>query len=118
MKGLGEYLKKYGRHFTEELAKDVIYVKWDMAQINKALNRKVYYNVTSSTSGDILYLINYMGNICGGNKTKSIDWALYCVGTYCMKEIAFNTWFSSLRNNFDFRPYTNKGKLHSLPLPN
>ena len=58
MKGLEQYIEKYGNHFTEELASDITLKKWDSSKIQKSAQKKVYYNVTGSTSGDMMYLMD------------------------------------------------------------
>ena len=58
MKGLRQYIKKHGKHFTEELAYKTAGKRWSSTQIEKATQREVYYNVTASTLGDIVYLAN------------------------------------------------------------
>lgn len=59
MKGLKEYIRKHGKHFTERLAYDVVLNKrWKKKQIEASLYGKVWYNVTGSTIGDIIYLAN------------------------------------------------------------
>jgi hypothetical protein len=117
MKGLNEYIKKHGKHFTEELAYDAALSKrWNRKQIEDAIQRKVWYNVTGSTIGDIIYLVNecyddenFMGY---GKKDKCLSYTLAFVGDYRNYEgKLFNDWlkegiqFTSFRKHFDFTPY-------------
>ena len=57
MKGLKEYLKKHGNHFTEQLAYDAaLNRRWNKKQIENSIRNRVWYNVTDSSIGDIIYL--------------------------------------------------------------
>lgn len=117
MKGLNEYIKKHGKHFTEKLAYDAaLSKKWNKKQIVDAIRGRVWYNVTGSTIGDIIYLVNecyddenFMGY---GKKSKCIIYTLLYIGDY--KNYGgklFDEWlkeskqYDSFKRNFDFTPY-------------
>ena len=105
MKGLEEYIKKHGRHFTEELAYNIVGQKWTAEKIKEAAQKKVYYNVTGSTDGDLVYLTNFRGKCYP--LTKAVNWTLSLIGNYLLSEVPFNSWVEIIaeRDNFDFTPY-------------
>ena len=120
MKGLREYIKKHGKHFTEELAYDAAFSKrWNKKQIEEAIQNRVWYNVTGSTLGDIIYLVNecyddgIIGDMLGYNKkSKCISYTLLYIGdfnNYGGK--LFDEWLAEIRQHdffkgdFDFTPY-------------
>ena len=116
MKGLEEYINKHGKHFTEQLAYDVaLSKKWNKEQIEDALQKRVWYNVTGSTIGDIIYLVNecYDEGCMGyGKKHRCISYTLLYVGdfnNYGGK--LFERWledisqYNIIKDNFDFTPY-------------
>ena len=117
MKGLEEYIKVHGRHFTEELAYDVsLSKKWNKRQIEDVIQRKVWYNVTGSTMGDIVYLINrYYDDkdfIGYGKKSKCVTYTLLYIGDFRnYGSRLFDEWLDEVtqyeffRDNFDFTPY-------------
>ena len=113
MKGLKQYITKHGKHFTEKLALDVISSKrWDTRQVEKDVNRRVWYNVTSATFGDIIYLVNiaYSNYPPSGHNTKNrcVDYALSVVGDVNSEGLAFAGWLADLAisgKEFDFRKY-------------
>lgn len=117
MKGLNKYIKKHGKHFTEQLAYDAaLSSKWNRKQIEGAIQKKVWYNVTGSTIGDIIYLVNECyddDNFMGyGRKSKCISYTLLYIGNY--KNFGgklFDQWleesmqYNHFKDNFDFTPY-------------
>lgn len=112
MKGLKEYIAKHGKHFTEELALDVVAKRWNTGQVKKDVNRRVWYNVTGATFGDIIYLTNfaYKDYPPSGHNTKNkcIDYALSVVGDVNSTGLAFAGWFADLvvdGKDFDFSRY-------------
>ena len=113
MKGLKQYIAKHGKHFTERLALDVIASeRWDTRQIEKDVDKRVWFNVTSSTFGDIIYLVNaaYAEYPPSGHNTKNrcIDYALFTVGNVNSEGLAFAGWLADLvisDKDFDFRKY-------------
>lgn len=110
MKGLNEYIKKHGKHFTEPLAHDVSGNKFSADQVKKAAQKKVYYNVTGSTLGDMVYLTNMTYNDW---KYRTVDrciiYTLYIIGEYKYHGgVLFDSWLEELVENnqiFDFTPY-------------
>lgn len=110
MKGLGAYIKKHGKHFTEELAYEVVGKRWSGRQIQKAAQHRVYYNVTGSTLGDMIYLTNSMGNKWDILKMPTcITFTLFIVGEFkYYGGVVFDTWLKDLEESklaFDFTPY-------------
>ena len=108
MKGLRQYIRKHGRHFTEELAMTVTNGRWDSSEIMKKAESMVYYNVTGSTVGDIVFLANYAkdtGKSFYKTKRDCIMFALCIVGEYALRDGAmFNKWIGDTKD-FDFTPY-------------
>lgn len=106
MKGLKEYIEKHGRHFTENLAWDIGRHKWSVPELKRTVGDKVYYNVTTSTIGDILYLIIARSK---ENKRTSIKKALDIVGDYKYYDgVIFLEWLDDIlvhHDEFDFTPY-------------
>ena len=108
MKGLRQYIRKHGRHFTEELAMTVTKGKWDSSEIMEKAESMVYYNVTGSTVGDIVFLANYAkdtGKPFYKTKHNCIRFALCIVGEYALRDGAmFKKWVGDTRD-FDLTPY-------------
>ena len=106
MKGLEEYIKVHGRHFTEELASAVTCHRWSPGQIEKAAQRKVWYNVTGSTRGDLIYLVNEIyKNWQYKTLNKCLNYPLYVIGEHRFHGGAvFNDWLED-NKDFDFTPY-------------
>lgn len=71
MKGLKRYIRKHGKHFTEELALAVA-DKWSVEQVMNSAQKKVYYNITSATDGDIAYLANTCNALDGLSMRDSL----------------------------------------------
>ena len=112
MKGLRKYISKHGRHFTEELAYNVAGRKYNALEVEKAAQRKVYYNVTGSTLGDMVYLTNtcwFQPYDDCKKKNTCIDFTLKVVGDYGFHGgKVFDMWLESIplhSNGFDFTPY-------------
>ena len=104
MKGLEQYLEKYGKHFTNELVKDVIDLKWSPKEIEDSAQRRVYYNVTESTLGDMVYLVHYFSD----NKTRGIKDMLAYIGDVRNNGTAFTEWIycaALTGRHIDFTPY-------------
>ena len=108
MKGLRKYIKKYGRHFTEELAMSVTNGRWDSSQIMEKAQSMVYYNVTGSTIGDIVFLANFAKDTNKSfyrTKHSCVKFALCIVGEYALRDGAmFKKWVGDTKD-FDFTPY-------------
>ena len=109
MKGLKEYIKKHGRHFTKELARDALkrdnILFWEPDVVMRAINRKVWYNTNSSTEGDIVYLANNFPSALSSAIGTVIA---YLHDAYYGREAAFSIFESSLhlrKMDFDFTPY-------------
>jgi hypothetical protein len=110
MKGLKNYIKKHGKHFTEELAYSISpCLRWNKEQIEDTIQKKVWYNTTSSTIGDIVYLVNNCYE--GAAKSKCINYALLYIGDFRNYENPFEDWLTeisncgTLKDCFDFTPY-------------
>lgn len=117
MKGLEEYIKVHGNHFTEELAakacSDLNIYKWTNEQIKNSINKKVYFNVTGATIGDVIYMINLAG---AGylseevhSKSECVNYVLSIIGDLSKYDgMIFASWVSGMdfkEINFDFTQY-------------
>lgn len=111
IKNIKKYIAKYGKHFTEKLAKDVVAVKWSLPEIKKSTRKKVYYNVTDATDGDLLFLVNLAREsncLTFNTKNKCVSYALNIIGNVDNTEMPFNEWLVSLKGtqkSFDFKDY-------------
>ena len=107
MKGLGEYIERHGRHLTVQLALDVMDIRWSSSEVMKSAQGKVYYNVTSASEGDMVYLVNLGYLLNGWRKGRCIDFCLKVIGDYGVGEgIAFDDCMGRLvTSGFDFTPY-------------
>ena len=102
MKGLKEYVEKHGRHFTEELAYTVSGCRWTYKEINNSLQKKVYYNVSGCTPGDIVYCVN---GLDFDNRRDIVSFLIRCVlYDVGVSDTLFNLWVMD-NNSFDFTPY-------------
>jgi N-acetylmuramoyl-L-alanine amidase CwlA len=108
MRGLRQYIRKHGRHFTEELAMTVTNGRWDSSEIMEKAESMVYYNVTGSTVGDIVFLTNYAkdtGKSFYKTKYNCVKFALCIVGEYALRDGAmFRKWTEDNRD-FDLTEY-------------
>ena len=108
MKGLKEYIKKHGNHFTEQLALTVTDGRWDGVRVEKAAQRRVYYNVTGSTLGDMVYLVNKVhsdGLLVKDTIVQCVAFMLCVISSYDNgRDAAFSDWLEDL-TDFDFTPY-------------
>lgn len=108
MKGLKQYIKKHGRHFTEELAMSATRGRWSTEEIISKVETYVYYNITGSTVGDIVFLVNFAkdsGRSFLRTKHQCIKFALCIVGEYAMHDgVMFNKWVGDTKN-FDLTPF-------------
>lgn len=102
MKGLKRYLARHGRHFTVKLAMDVIDCKWDANEVKKASDAMVYYNVSKSTLGDMVYFANLFAYDLP--KRRCIEYALEMVGNVYAEGRAFNAWIT-LDEDIDLGKY-------------
>ena len=110
MKGLEQYIEKYGNHFTEELASDITLKKWDSSKIQKSAQKKVYYNVTGSTSGDMMYLMDMFCYYLSDQYTHGscMNLMLSWVEDYKKTAKPFHIWLTKKilgEEEFDFTPY-------------
>lgn len=109
MKGLKEYVKKHGKHFTVELAVHAVKPRWKPKQIEETIKKEVWYNVTESTLGDIVFLVNHAGfyhnciPFC--SKYRCIRYALDIVGNVKCNGLAFQNWLSVQEDDMDFTEY-------------
>lgn len=108
MKGLRQYIRKHGRHFTEELAMSATKGRWTTEEIMPKVESLVYYNVTGSTVGDIVFLVNFAkdsGKSFLKTKRQCIKFALCIVGEYAMHDgVMFNKWVGDT-SRFDLTEY-------------
>lgn len=109
MKGLHKYIDRHGKHFTVELALSAAGKRWNKDTIEKAASKKVYYNVTEATLGDIVFLTNYYHLSLGKPFNKCIDYSLSKVSDYSNYEgNIFIDWIVMITcygKDFDFTPY-------------
>lgn len=110
MKGLKEYIRKHGKHFTEKLAYKVVGKRWSGKQIERAAQKKVYYNVTGSTLGDMIYLTNEVSSKWDIPALYTCTkFTLYIIGDYEYHGgKVFTSWLEELEEmgiSFDFTPY-------------
>lgn len=109
MRGLRNYVKKHGKHFTEELAYMAAGSRWSAKEVEDAAQRKVYYNVTASTLGDMTYLVNVVHIDKGWPKDKCINFCLAVIGDYGVGEgCALSIFIEGIKASgirFDFTPY-------------
>lgn len=108
MKGLKQYIKRHGRHFTEELAMTATKGRWSPSEVMEKAECMVYYNVTGSTVGDIVFLANYAkdtGKPFYRTKHACIKFALCIVGEYALRDGAmFRKWVGN-NKSFDLTEY-------------
>lgn len=108
MRRLGKYIKKHGRHFTIELAMNATRGRWNKEDIMDKVESQVYYNVTGSTVGDIVFLVNFAkdsGRPFLKTKYQCIKFALCIVGEYAFHSgVMFNKWVGDTKD-FDLTPY-------------
>ena len=90
MKGLKQYLKKHGAHFTKDIVMDIIPIRWSYEKIEGSIGNEVWFNCWSATEGDILYLVNsvYESSCCTGFH-KCVKHALGTVGNYNHKDLFY-----------------------------
>ena len=118
MKGLEKYLAKYGYHFTEELAEKVIPQKWSSRDIMDSAQKRVYYNVTGATDGDMVYIVHWIYKKEGWPMTDTkkgcISSMLFIIGSGEADSIGdpssyfFCSWLHNTakdKKDFDFTPY-------------
>ena len=108
MKGLRQYIRKHGKHFTEDLALDATNGKWNKDDIIALVETQVYYNVTGSTIGDIVFLANFAkdsGRMFLRTKHQCIKFALCIVGEYSLHGgVMFDKWVGDTKR-FDLTKY-------------
>lgn len=102
MKGLRKYITRHGRHFTVELVMDIMDCKWNADEVKKASEARVYYNVTRSTLGDMIFLANLFAYDLP--KRRCIEYALEMVGNADAEGRAFNAWIT-LDEDIDLSKY-------------
>ena len=110
MKGLEEYIEVHGNHFTEKLAAEVTNRKWDFSEVAKTTQEKVYYNVTGSTLGDMVYLADMICNRSHRKQSlkRGINEVLTWVQDYRRGGSAFCIWLTVSivkGEDFDFTSY-------------
>ena len=110
MKGLREYIRKHGNHFTEELALDVAGKKWGSDEVTKAAQKLVYYNVTDSTLGDMVFIMNcHRAAPSSKGKSDCVKYMVSIIGYYGFYGgKVFDRWVRVVRKSnphFDFTPY-------------
>ena len=101
MKGLKEYIEKHGKHFTIQLAHDVAGKCYSSKEIDESLQKKVYYNVSGCTAGDVVYMFNILPHF---SKKERINFTLYSLKDIDHSELLFPLWVLE-NEDFDFTPY-------------
>lgn len=108
MKGLKQYIRKHGKHFTEKLAMSATKGKWNTEEIVSKVETYVYYNITESTVGDIVFLVNFAkdsGRDFLKTKHQCIKFALCIVGEYAMHGgVIFSKWAMD-KKDFDLTEF-------------
>ena len=107
MEGLKEYIAIHGKHFTEDLVRDAIYNRWNTLEVKKASEGQVYYNVSSATIGDMVYLTNFYHQVFKAfhpRKSICLKFAFGIIGNVNAKEYAFNHWVLQ-GTDIDLREY-------------
>lgn len=102
MRGLKEYIARHGHHFTVELAERVLDIKWRAQEVISASERRVYYNISGATVGDMVFLANLFSD--SFSKGKCIRYALEIVGDVTKDGYAFDAWLMS-NEAMDLRKY-------------
>ena len=108
MKGLDEYIAKHGEHFTVELAYDATTAYYRVDEIERELNKKVYYNVSGYKIGDIVYIFNGWCEETGGDSKKFRAENVRSVledPSYLDIPTVFIRWVNAYAEDFDFTPY-------------
>ena len=110
MKGLKRYIAKHGRHFTEELASAVTRRNWNPSKIEQEAQKRVYYNVTGTTLGDMVYMMDTFQYYLNGDYTlrKGINMMLSWIGDYNKAGSPFCMWVTVSeyhKEDFDLTPY-------------
>ena len=112
MKGVMEYIDKHGNHFTRQLVEDIMPLKWNVDDIMDSAQKRVYYNVTGSTDGDMAYITQWLYDTDGwpktDNKTGCINRMLWFIGNYEVGTYFFCSWLfktAKEKKDFDFTPY-------------
>lgn len=112
MRGLERYIEKHGRHFTSKLAVTVTGGKWDSSRIERDAQKQVYYNVTGSTLGDMVYLMDLMYDrlypLGEYTPNRGLKMMLSWVGDFKKTEVPFSIWLTFMTSDnveFDFTPY-------------
>lgn len=108
MKGLEDYIKKNGFHFTVNLALDATDNKWNEKKVCNAAEKRVYYNVIDASLGDMVYITNAIRH----NRhsiDKCIEYTLMVVGNFDFYGgKIFMDWLDTLvreNKDFDFTEY-------------
>jgi hypothetical protein len=108
MKGLQQYIRKHGLHFTVELALKAGGNRWSEDYVLKKSHGKVYYNVIEATLGDMVFLTN-RGASKAYSVSRSIHYTLDIVGDYSYNNgKLFLDWLDSIISSgtdFDFTDY-------------
>lgn len=105
MKGIRGYVAKHGRHLTERLAMDALKCRWNTSEVHRAAERRVYYNVSEATLGDIVLMVNHF-NSCfiDARKCDCIKWALSKVEDVNANGYAFEILLDNYKD-IDLRNY-------------
>lgn len=105
MKGLEKYIAKHGRHLTEQLAMDALECRWNILEVVKTIESKVYYNVSEATLGDIVLMVNHFNSrFIDANKYDCVKWTLSKVEDVNTNGYAFEILIESY-NDIDLRKY-------------
>jgi hypothetical protein len=81
-------------HFTEQMAVKAIRSKWRPIEIKRSIEDRVYYNVSSATLGDIVFLVNYYYYRYHAHKAKCIKYALDIITDTSSVGYAYRLWLS------------------------
>lgn len=95
-------------HFTVELAYDATDKFYDVDEVEKELNKKVYYNVSGYTIGDAVYIFNGWTDVLDrGNKKYRAEMVRMVLEDPMYLDIptVFELWVKAYARDFDFTPY-------------
>lgn len=102
MKGFEEYLERHGSHFTVRLAMDIIRLRYSLSEIKDCIRGEVFYNVTGTTEGDMLFIVNSSYSSSLRNASRRL---MHIMGDFSYYDLTvFDKW-AVRKRDFDLTPY-------------